>query len=120
MPLNLSQRFTTALTVANIFTNTALSFLGIASVLSIYAVMDPGVAGDTSTLSLTLNQGGATQQPIPPGYNIPAAQTVASGPRVPEDVVLAQYPIPANSQLVAPLAQTAATDVERIKSFVTP
>jgi len=121
MPLNLSQRFTgAALTSANIFTNTALSFLGIASVLSIYAVMDPGVAGDIASFSLTLNQGGATQQPIPPGYNVPAAQTLASGPRVPEDVVLSQYGIPQNSQLVAPLTWTAATDVIRVKTFVTP
>lgn len=120
MPLNLSQRFTGAVSVANIYNNTALSFLGIASVLSIYAVMDPTTAGDIASLSLTLNQGGSTQQPIPPGYNIPAAQTTASGPRIPEDVVLAQYPIPANSQLVGPLTQTATNDVIRIKSFVTP
>nr|MBF6571810.1 hypothetical protein [Candidatus Binataceae bacterium] len=69
MPLNLSQRFTGVTAVANAFNGTAAAFLPAASVLSIYATMDAGVAGDIATMGLTLNQGGTAQQPIPPGYN---------------------------------------------------
>ncbi len=120
MPLNLSQRFTGVTSVANAYTGTAAAFLPAASVLSLYATMDAGVAGDVASLGLTLSQGGSAQVPIPAGYNIPAAQGAGEGPRIPDDAVLAQFGVPAASALVLSLAMTAATDVVRLKTFITP
>jgi len=120
MPLNLSQRFTGVTAVANIYAGTPAAFLPAASILSIYASMDAGVAGDTASLSLFLNQGGTTQLPIPAGYNIGLAEGVGQGPVIPDDVVLAQFGVPAQSSMVATLAITAVTDVVRVKTFITP
>ncbi|MFI4971287.1 MAG: hypothetical protein ACHP7H_01295 [Hyphomicrobiales bacterium] len=120
MPLNLSQRFTGVTSVANAYTGTAAAFLPAASVLSIYATYDAGSTGDVVSIGLTLNQGGTAQQPIPPGYNIGQAEGAAQGPVIPDDVVLAQYGVPASSSLILAVALTATTDVARIKTFITP
>jgi len=120
MPLNLSQRFTGVTAVANAYSGTPIAFLPARSVMSIYATKDEGVAGDVDSMSLTLNQGGATQQPIPPGYAIPTAQTTGLGPLVPDDVVLAQYGVPEMTSLILALVIQAATDVVRVKTFITP
>jgi hypothetical protein len=120
MPLNLSQRFTGVTAVANAYTGTPAAFLPAASVLSLYATMDAGTAGDTATLSLQLNQGGASQVPIPTGYNIPQAEGAGQGPVIPDDAVLAQYGVPASSSLVLALTMTATTDTVRLKTFITP
>lgn len=120
MPLNLSQQFTGQTSYPSIYTGSGAQFLSVASVLSIYAVMDAGTAGDTATMALTLNQGGQTQQPIPPGYVIGVAQTVGGNPRVPDDVILSQYAVPGNSQLMGSLTASAATDKIRVKTYITP
>jgi len=120
MPLNLSQRFTGVTAVANSYAGSPAAFLPARSVMSIYATKDEGVAGDVDTMSLTLNQGGSTQQPIPTGYVIGTAETAGQGPNVPDDVVLAQYGVPEMTSLTLALVIQAATDVVRIKTFITP
>jgi len=120
MPLNLSQRFTGVTAVANAYTGTAAAFLPAASVLSIYATFDPAASTDTSQMSLTLNQGGTAQTPIPSGYNIGAAEGANEGPVIPDDVVLAQYAVPASSSLILAIAMSSSSNVVRVKTFITP
>lgn len=120
MPLNLSQRFTGVTSVANAYSGSPAAFLPAASILSLYATMDAGSAGDVATLGLSLNQGGASQVPIPAGYNIPQAEGAGQGPVIPDDAVLAQYGVPQNSSLVLALTMAATTDVVRLKTFITP
>ena len=120
MPLNLSQRITGVTSNSNIYSGTAAAFLPAASVMSIYATMDAGTAGDVVTLSMTVNQGGTAQTPIPAGYNVGAAEGAGQGPVIPDDAVLAQYGLPANSSIVLASTATATTDVLRIKTFITP
>jgi len=117
MPLNLSLNVVipAAGFVQNALAGTPAEFLSRASILSVYANADQ--VGDT--LSLTLNQGGDTQQPIPAGYNIPVAEGAGQGPVVPDDVVLNQYGVPASSRLSLGIVGTAA-DVVRVKIFVSP
>lgn len=120
MPLNLSQKFTGVTSVANAYTGTPAAFLPAASVLSIYATYDPAASTDVASMSLTLNQGGTAQTPIPAGYNIGAAEAANQGPVIPDDVVLAQYGVPASSSLILALAMTGTSDVVRLKTFITP
>lgn len=120
MPLNLSQRLTGVTSNSNVYSGTPAAFLPAASVLSIYATMDAGTAGDVGTLALTVNQGGTAQTPIPAGYNVGVAEGAGQGPVIPDDAVLAQYGLPANSALVLAITMTATTDVMRIKTFITP
>ena len=120
MPLNLSQRITGVTSNTNVYSGTAAAFLPAASVISVYATMDAGTAGDVGTLGLTVNQGGTAQVPIPAGYNVGVAEGAGQGPIIPDDAVLAQYGMAANSSLVLAMTLTATTDVMRIKTFITP
>lgn len=117
MPINPSLVFVipAAGSIANALAGTPAEFLTRASILSIYATADQ--AGDT--MSLTLNQGGDTQVPIPAGSNISVAPGAGMGPIVPDDVALNQYGIPAGSHLVL-LLTGAQNDVIRLKLFVSP
>ena len=120
MPLNISQVFTGATSFPNAYSGTPISFLPRQSVMSIYATSDVANAGNVDTLSLTLNQGGATQQPIPPGYAIGVSQWAGGAPLIPDDVVLAQYGVPAESSQILALSLAAAGDTVRVKTFITP
>jgi len=117
MPINPSLVFTIPASglIANALDGTAAEFLTRATVLSIYATADQ--AGDT--MSLTLNQGGETQTPIPQGSGISVAQAAGMGPIVPDDVALNQYGVSAGSHLVLPIAG-ANGDVVRLKLFISP
>jgi hypothetical protein len=120
MPLNLSQQFTGVTSVANAYSGTPAAFLPAASVLSLYATMDAGAAGDTASIGLNVNQGGTAQVPIPAGYIVGVAEGAGQGPVVPDDVVLAQYGLPASSALTLAATLTATTDKLRLKTFITP
>ncbi len=120
MPVSLSQRFTGALAQANIYNGTAVGFVPPQSVLSIYATMDANVATDVATISLTATQGGTSQAPVAAGFNIGQAEGTGQGPVIPDDMVLFNWGVPALSNMLAPLAQTAIADVVRVKTFLSP
>lgn len=120
MPVNLSQRFTGAVSQANIYTGTAAAFIPPQSVMSIYATFDANAGTDVATISLTATQGGTSQQPVAPGYNIGQAEGTGQGPILPDDVILFNWGVPAMSSLLAPLAQTSAADVVRVKTYISP
>jgi len=120
MPVNLSQRVTGALSYANMYSGTAAAFIPPQSVLSIYATMDPATSTDTVTIGLSATQGGTSQQPIGAGFNVGAAQGTGEGPRVPDDVVLYNWGVPAMSSLILSAAAAATGDVLRVKTFISP
>lgn len=119
MPLNLSIKSTGSLSYANLLPANA-QFLPQASVISIYATCDLNAATDVVSISLQANQGGATQTPISPGYNVSEAEGVNQGPVIPDDVVLSQYGLAAQSALILSALATAISDVLRIKIFILP
>jgi len=120
MPVNLSQRFTGAASYPNIYNGTAAAFIPPQSVMSIYATMDANASTDVATISLTATQGGTSQQPVPPGYNIGQAEGTGQGPVLPDDVILFNWGVPAMSSLLAPIAATSTSDVIRVKTFISP
>lgn len=120
MPVNLSQRFTGATSVANIYNGTAAAFIPPQSVMSIYATFDANAGSDVATISLTATQGGTSQQPVAPGYNIGQAEGTGQGPILPDDVILFNWGVPAMSSLIAPLASTSLADVVRVKTYISP
>lgn len=83
-----------AATVPNVLVGTALEYFGKANVLTIYGNAD--IAG--MTFSLSFNQGGDSQLPIPPGASLGAASTVGKI-KTNEDFLI-QVPVPAGSRLV--------------------